>query len=375
MSKLLNSAVRCLLGFTCVSAVTLATHAGAPFPNLKTRNVILVTTDGLRWQEVFGGVEAALLNKEHGGVVKTNELRAAFLRDTPEARRAALLPFLWRVVAQQGQLLGNTNEGSVVRLSNDLKFSYPSYNEMLSGAPDPRIDRNDYGPNPNVTVLEWLNQKPRWRGRVAAFCSWDVLAQTLNRKRSGLHVRAGWEPMTLGKLDARQALLNQLIRDTSPVFDDVVYDSFVFAAAMDYLKSRKPRVLYVMFGETDDWAHEGRYDRAMQAAHRFDDYVRRLWETVQAMPQYRNKTTLLLTTDHGRGSGLTEWKDHGRKTDGAAYIWLAALGPDTQALGERANTEPLTQGQVAATLAAFLGEDYCAAFPKAGRPVSDFFRR
>ena len=50
---------------------------------------------------------------------------------------------------------------------------------------------------------------------------------------------------------------------------------------------------------------------------------------------------------------------------------MAFLGPDTPALGERSNVPPVTQSQVAATLAALVGEDYCAAVPQAGKPIAD----
>jgi hypothetical protein len=53
------------------------------------------------------------------------------------------------------------------------------------------------------------------------------------------------------------------------------------------------------------------------------------------------------------------------------YIWMAFLGPDTPALGERSNVAPVTQNQIAATLAALFGEDYAAAVPKAGNPITD----
>src|SRR5215831_1850146 len=69
---------------------------------LKTRNILLVTTDGLRWQEVFGGADAALLTREHGGVVDVTALKKAFDRDTPERRREVLLPFFWSTIVQQG---------------------------------------------------------------------------------------------------------------------------------------------------------------------------------------------------------------------------------------------------------------------------------
>jgi hypothetical protein len=50
---------------------------------------------------------------------------------------------------------------------------------------------------------------------------------------------------------------------------------------------------------------------------------------------------------------------------------MAFLGPDTPALGEREMAGPITESQVAATVAALLGEDYDAAVPRAGTPIRD----
>ena len=339
----------------------------------KTRNVILITTDGLRREELFTGAAAELMNKEVGGVENTNVLRQAFWRETPEARREALMPFFWSIVAGRGQVFGNANKASIVKVTNGHNFSYPGYNEILSGIADPRIDSNEKRPNPNVTVLEWLNQKPAYHGRVAAFCAWDVFPYILNVQRSDLPVRAGWEPMAIGALTPRQELLNQLIRETTPAWESVIYDSFMFQGALDYFKANKPRLFYIAFGETDDWAHDGRYDHVLQAAHRVDQYLKVLWETVQSLPEYRDQTTFVITTDHGRGSGLKEWKDHKSGTKGAEYIWLAALGPDTPGLGERENTALITQNQIAATVAAFLSEDYNSSVPQAGKSIAALF--
>src|ERR1043166_904296 len=77
----------------------------------KTQNVFLIISDGLRWQEVFNGAEGQLMNKENG-VGDTNSLRTHFWRDTPEARREALLPFFWKEIAPHGQLLGNQKKGN-----------------------------------------------------------------------------------------------------------------------------------------------------------------------------------------------------------------------------------------------------------------------
>ena len=99
-----------------------------------------------------------------------------------------------------------------------------------------------------------------------------------------------------------------------------------------------------------------------------------LWETIQEMPEYRGKTTLIFTCDHGRGNAPTGWKSHGMLVTGSASTWMVFLGPDTPALGERSEIEPVTHNQIAATLAAFLGEDYPAAEKKAGKPIVDTIR-
>jgi len=73
----------------------------------RTENVILVMTDGLRWQEVFNGAEESLLSKENGGKKNVDLRKVIYWRETPEARREALMPFLWTIVAKQGQIFGN----------------------------------------------------------------------------------------------------------------------------------------------------------------------------------------------------------------------------------------------------------------------------
>jgi dienelactone hydrolase len=357
------------LAAALAAAAAAATLLGAPAP--RTRNVVLVTTDGLRWQEVFGGADETLISKE-AGVDDPDALRRELWRDTETARREALLPFFWTVIAREGQVYGNAERGSLARVTNGRNFSYPGYNELLSGRADPRIDSNDKKDNPNVTVLEWLHGRPGYRGRVAAFCSWDVFPWIINRTRSGVLVNAGFEPVPAGATDpARRAMLNQLLADTTPYVDSVRHDSFTFAAALDHVRAARPRVLYISYGETDDWAHQGRYDNYLHAARRFDGYLRRLWDEMQAMEDYRGQTTFVITTDHGRGSGLKEWKSHGEKVPASDRIWMAVMGPDTPPLGERTQTAAVTQSQVAATVAAALGEDFAGAGAGAAPPIAD----
>ena len=354
------------------SLVTVGSLAAQRPAEHKTRNIIFVMTDGLRWQEVFGGAEESLMNKKNGKVEDAAALKKVYWRDSVEARRAALMPFMWTVISKDGQIYGNREAGSDAYVTNGLNFSYPGYSETMCGFADPRVNSNDKVLNPNVTVLEWLNKKRSFQGQIAAFGAWDLFPYIFNAERAGFLVNAGYEPLAAASAGPRLELLNQLKAETPRIWPDEPFDPIPFYTAMEYLKEKKPRILYLSLGETDDWAHAGNYKEYLNAAHRADDYVRVLWETVQSMPEYHGSTTLIFSPDHGRGKAQhNKWKDHGAKEPDSKYIWMAFLGPDTAALGERSHIAAVTQNQIAATLAALLGENYPADVPKAGKPIAD----
>jgi hypothetical protein len=327
--------------------------------------ILIVTLDGLRWQELFGGAQPELISKPAGGVADTASTLRRYWRETAEARREALMPFLWGVVAGRGRILGDSAGGSIVRVSNGKRFSYPGYNELLSGAPDDRINSNDKIPNPNVTVLEWLNRRPSFQGKVAAFGSWDVLPFIVNAARSGIHTNGDGPPVSNPSTPVERAL-NDLAADLPPYWGTVRFDAVTMQGALHYLRARQPRVLYVMLGDTDEWAHERRYDLYLDAAERSDRFIRTLWETVQSLPGYRGRTALIIATDHGRGSG-DDWTDHGREVAAAERIWMAVMTPGAVSGERSAVSGNYTQGQFAATIAALLGleQEFRAANPKA----------
>ena len=358
----------CLLlamaGLASACAAPAAARQPAPVDH-----VLLVTMDGLRWQEVFGGLSADLLNEKDGGVDAdlVAPIRSRFDAGGPEARREKLMPFFWTVVARQGQVFGDHAHGSDARLTNGLRFSYPGYNEILAGYADPRINSNDRIPNPNVTVLEWLNRRPGFAGRVAAFASWELLPWIVNEGRSGVRANGEGAPIVDPVTD-RERAINEFAADLPPYWGATRHDAPTGFGALEYLRRHRPRVLYVMLGETDEWAHGRRYDLYLDAAWRNDRFVGRLWEAAQSMPGYTNRTALVLTTDHGRGETGRDWTSHGREVPAAERIWIAVLGPGVPALGIRSNVR-VTQSQVAATVAALLGEDYAGAEPKAAPPL------
>ena len=66
----------------------------------KTENLVIVTLDGMRWQEVFKGVDEALMNDStYNRDIK--KMKEKFWDDSEVERRKKLFPFLWNVVADQ----------------------------------------------------------------------------------------------------------------------------------------------------------------------------------------------------------------------------------------------------------------------------------
>ena len=340
-------------------------------PTHKTENVIFVMTDGLRWQEVFRGADDDMMDRKHGKVADIESLKKIYWRSTREERRTVLMPFLWSYISRQGQIFGNRDDEAPAEVTNQLNFSYPGYSETLCGFADSRVRSNEKIPNPNITVLEWLQKKDAFKGRIAAFAAWDVFPFIFNADRAGFLVNAGYDPFTLIPGNPRLDTLNLAKRDSPKVWSEEPFDWIPFQTALEYLKERKPRVLFISLGETDDWAHDGRYGEYLDAAHRADEFVKILWETTQSMPEYRDHTTLIFSPDHGRGSDNKKWRDHGETIPESKFIWMAFLGPDTAALGPRKKIPVVRQNQIAATLAALLGEDYHAEVPQSGDAILD----
>ncbi|MBO6573956.1 MAG: alkaline phosphatase family protein [Rhodothermales bacterium] len=321
--------------------------ATAPSHAQETR-VVLVTLDGLRWEEVFRGMDPSMTEDE--------SLLAEFGVGDAAERRTTLMPWLWRTLATQGVLLGNRQLGSTGRVTNGHVFSYPGYNEILTGRVDERIDSNDKVPNPNVTVLEWL--QTRAGVRAAAFGSWDVFPYIINEERSGIPVNAGFEPSLDPERSERESFLNELQAQIPSPWGTVRLDAFTHHYALEYMKRASPEVVYISYGETDDFAHNDNFPAYIRAARNTDAFLQGLWTFLQTDSAYAGRTSLIITTDHGRGSG-DGWVGHGTGEEwaGSEYIWLAALGPSIPAGGELRGVG-FDQAQVAATVAALMGFDF-----------------
>ncbi|WP_340064722.1 phosphoglyceromutase [Ascidiimonas aurantiaca] len=342
------------ISISCIVLLVLGTLNSSWSQTDEPPKVVLITLDGLRWQELFTGADTLLINNKDY-VHNPAWLTEAFWRDTPEERRKALLPFIWGQVAQMGQIHGNRELGNQMDLTNTMWFSYPGYNEILTGkADDTRINSNNKIPNPNITLLEKYHQTREGNGKVAAFGSWDVFPFIINEERSGIPVNAGFEAATKD-LSKKEIFLNELQEQIPSPWGSVRLDAFTHHYALEHLKKKHPRFLYIAYGETDDFAHDGDYQAYLRSARNTDAFIKQLWNFTQQDAFYKDQTVFLITTDHGRGTQpLETWKSHGASIKGAGQVWLIAFGKNVKARGEVTAKKQLYTSQIAPTVAKLL---------------------
>ena len=360
--------------FLCVAlAAGLLLQAGPPplsAQSRRTERVVLVTLDGVRWQEVFGGLDLDVLRSTvKDGAVEQSPIYQAYWAPTPDERRRRVMPFLWDTLAtSEGSIGGDRSAGSVFSLSNQKRFSYPGYAEIVTGAPhDAAITSNDNRFYPFPTIFEFVKDRLNLtRDQVALFGSWETFNWIGESREGSIAINAGFEAYAHSDSAVRQVSdLQFLVR---PVWDGARYDAFTFRLAMAHLATARPRLLHIAFDDTDEWAHQGRYDRVLASLTMLDGFLRELWTWLQADAEYRGRTSLIVTTDHGRGATPADWTRHGEEVSAAGDTWMAAAGPDWPRRGVWRDA-PGRASQIAATIAKALGLDYLAATPGADAPL------
>jgi hypothetical protein len=354
--------MKCILSLLIAGAL-FTSAAGQPVA--RTKHLFIITIDGFRWQEVFSGADPLLVaNPEY--VRDTTLTRGMYWDSTAGLRRKKLLPFFWGTLARNGRLYGNRLYGNKVNVKNFYKISYPGYNEIFTGHTDAISSPNFPINNKHVNVLEYLNGSADYKGKIAIFTSWNVFPYILNEDRSKLPVNSGYEP--LGENGNEEAGLIDSVMTTMHQ-TKTRHDYLTFCSAREYLRAHHPSVMYLGFGETDECAHGGRYDLYLQQAADIDRMIADLWYEVQTDPYYKDSTTFLITTDHGRGWKPNKWTTHGFWAEGSGDIWMAVLGPDIQAEGEIRSRGQVYQKQFAATMASLLGDPAAPNHPP-GRAIA-----
>lgn len=329
----------------------------------KTENLVMISLDGYRWQELFKGADSILIFNKKFRNQDSSAIFKKYWGVNEKARREKLMPFFWNTIFKNGQLYGNRSLGSKVNVRNSYWFSYPGRSETLCGYFDPKINSNEYPNNPNENVLEFINKQKVYNGKVVTFASWDAVSRIVNRDRNGMLVNIPSEEVKGDKLSESQILANNIQHYLPEYFGKSIrFDVHTYALTKSYIQQNHPKVVYIDFGDTDELAHAGQYDSYLDAGHYLDAMIGNLWNSMQQDPFYKDKTTFVIYPDHGRGLG-DQWTGHGESALYSDQTWLVVMGPDTPALGEMKRAEQIYQDQFAQSFAHFLGMEFKANHP------------
>ncbi|MFM6924558.1 MAG: alkaline phosphatase family protein [Ferruginibacter sp.] len=327
-------------------------------------NFFIITTDGFRWQEIFNGADSVIINNP-SYVRDTALLKEMYWDNNPEERRKMLMPFVWKTLLKAGTIYGNRKYDNKVTIANAYRFSYPGYNEILTGYADPAIKSNRKKVNHNENLLSVLNNRVEYKNKVAAFASWNLFEYILNEKQAGFYVNSGYQPVSHDSLSETEQLANAVQANTRNNFQSTRNDMLTFVTAKEYIQNMHPKIVFISFGETDEYAHGGNYDGYLQSAHLFDEYLAQLWYLINKDPFYKNNTSFIITTDHGRGQKGTNWIRHGIFTPGSNCSWLITAGKGFEAKGELKNKNEIFNDQLAQTVAEMLGFHFDPPHPVA----------
>jgi len=355
----------------CMAACLLWLLALSASAGVREPNVVVVTLDGVRIQDMFAGVDEAIVRSTMADAERAAEVFAPWRAATPEQSRAQVMPFFWNTLMREhGWIAGHAAIGSRVQVRNRHRFSYPGYAELLTGRPrEDTVTSNALIQNPHPTVLEFVRAQLNLpRSKVAAFGSWDRFMRIPEHTPGSITINAGFMPFAD---DTPGIVALNAIQAQARTWREERFDAFTAAFALRYLERERPRLLYVGLGDTDEWAHSGRYVDMLEGMALADDFLRTLWEWLQSDPEYRDNTLIIITTDHGRGRTAEDWRHHGPDIDGAQDIWLALAGSGQTLRGELRDAPTLYLEQVGATIAAGFGLDLRRMEPQAAASVQE----
>ncbi len=283
---------------TPVSPAPPIVQPSPPPPKQGSPKVVLITVDGVRWQEIFDGTDPFLSGNK-----------------TIPARE--LLPNLYYQFVDRGMVVG---KDSMFVATGPAHISLPGYLEIMRGHPSSDCQENDCEPRLKEDTMADLFNKS------AVFASWDTIRKTVGKNVDKYVVNCGRNYRSTGW---KQAELED--NQTFPeVWGDYLYrpDDLTEKVAVDYLQYYSPDFIWISLGDTDEWAHYGDYSKYLESLQQADKFIGMVVEMVKSGEDGAD-FTFIVTADHGRG---LNWQSHGWDR-ASARNWLMMSGRGIQPQG------------------------------------------
>lgn len=253
--------------------------------NQSPPKIVLITLDGVRWQDIFEGTDPNL-----------SSAHSITARD--------LLPNLYHDFVDQGIAIGQKSE---IQVSGPNFVSLPGYLEILRGHPANDCFINNCRPHSEPSVFDTYHSLYP-TAEISIFASWDALG-SINKTSPAYIINAGkvhqnWTYPTFPHPYA---------------WEEEQEDVYTGAAVNTYLEhSHHPDFIWIAFGDADEYAHQGSYIDYVKSLQTYDRFIAHL---VRDLPE---DTTFIITTDHGRG---VNWRNHGSSEPTSKRTWLMMRGP------------------------------------------------
>ena len=315
--------------------------------------MILVVLDGVRWQEMFGGVDPVL---------------AATHRAGPVVDARTLLPSLYAALDSRGAAIGAPGRG-LIAASGPNFVSLPGYTEIFGAdrraMPGQRVRRSE-----RADDCRRRSRSPPSDSDVAVIASWAPIGRAATRSPSRIVLSAGRQDVAGSRVlrddpSTREVLEEGAGADPRPGHDAFRPDRYTAELALRYLAARRPAFLFVGLGEPDEYAHQDDYRGYLASLRAADDFFGRLFAELDGMGERGRRSLVLVTADHGRAR---DYRDHGAGLPESARVWLMALGGPVRARGFVQGPFGRRLADVAPTIRQVVGLPFDDA-PGAGTPL------
>jgi hypothetical protein len=336
-----------LCAFALASSVLATPRTAQVLPaavpaGAKSAQVVLLALDGVRYEDVFGGVDAEL---------------SAQQRLPPELVVSAreLMPNLHALMRERGAALGAPGVGAPISASGPEYVSLPGYAEMLTGRRSSGCTDNGCRGTRSASIADEL---VRARASVsgAVIASWpdiERVAASSDRVAVSTGRHAGRTRALFERTPAARAALRRAEREPPwPGHDDFRRDRFTAELALAYLEEARPEFLFVGLGEPDEFAHQGNYAGYLDSLRQADQCIGQLAKLLAARAASGVRTAFFITADHGRARNF---RDHGGAHPESARVWLVASGSAIGARGLTGAARSRWLADIAPTVRVLLG--------------------
>lgn len=304
------------------------------------RMTVVVAIDGVRWQEVFQGVDRARARRL--GLAATEG--------------AALMPHLHELIDQSGCAVGAPGSQHTISASGPNFVSLPGYTEIFTGAAPTECHDNDCQRVRRRTVADVAADLDPHLGHVAVITSWPKLELAASTAPGRIVVSAGRTHGTNHRVFGRHESTHSAYErgrraSPAPGWGDFRPDRYTAELALSYLTDDQPSFLFVGLGETDEYAHQNDYRNYLAALRNADETIAAVYDILRQAEGEGISTLLLVTSDHGRA----RFVHHGAEYPESARTWLVAAGSSVTARGEVSSPAPRKLADLAPTIRWFWG--------------------